>query len=127
VTQPTVLVVEDDDDIRELTQLCLESVDGWPVMTARGGREAIESCRTQLPDVILLDLMMPEMDGLATFDQLQRDPRTRDIPVVLLTASGNPGAQQPWDGHRFSGVIAKPYDPMTLGRQVLAILQGRPA
>jgi CheY-like chemotaxis protein len=122
VTQPTVLVVDDDDDIRELTQLALESVCGWNIVTAEGGFSAIEMCRTHRPDAVLLDMMMPDMDGLTTFEHLQADPTTRDIPVILFTAKGRVGERQPWENHEIRGMIAKPYDPMTLGEQVSEIL-----
>jgi CheY-like chemotaxis protein len=122
MTPPTVLVVDDDDDIRELTQLSLESVAGWNVLTASGGVMAIELARAHHPDVVLLDMMMPDMDGLTTFEHLQSDETTRDIPVILFTAKGRVGERQPWDDHALQGMIAKPYDPMTLGDQVAAIL-----
>jgi CheY-like chemotaxis protein len=122
VSQPTVLVVDDDENIRELTQLALETVSGWHIVTADGGFAAIEMCRTHHPDAVLLDLMMPDMDGLTTFERLQADETTRDIPVILFTAKGRVGERQPWDDYAIRGMIAKPYNPMTLGDQVSAIL-----
>jgi CheY-like chemotaxis protein len=118
VSVPTVLVVDDNDDIRELAQLCLESVDGWVVLTAGSGAAAIESARANHPDVVLLDMMMPEMDGLTTFEHLQSDESTRDIPVLLFTAKLQARDRQIWDGTAIRGTIAKPFDPMTLGDQV---------
>jgi CheY-like chemotaxis protein len=123
VTQPTVLVVDDDDSIRELTQLALESIWGWTVLTASGGFEALEMCRAHHPDAVLLDMMMPDMDGLTTFEHLQADESTRDIPVILFTAKGRVGERQPWDGYDIKGMIAKPYNPMTLGDEVSEMLQ----
>jgi CheY-like chemotaxis protein len=117
-----VLVVDDDDDIRELTQLALESVSGWSVVTAAGGFAAIELCRAHRPDAVLLDMMMPDMDGLTTFEHLQADETTRDIPVILFTAKGRAGERQPWETYAIRGMIAKPYDPMKLGEQVSQIL-----
>ena len=67
-------------------------------------------------------MMMPDMDGLTTFEHLQADPTTRDIPVILFTAKGRVGERQPWEDHAIRGMIAKPYDPMTLGEQVSEIL-----
>jgi CheY-like chemotaxis protein len=115
---PTVLVVDDNDDIRELAQLCLETVDGWDVLTASSGAAAIESARENQPDAVLLDMMMPGMDGLTTFQHLQSDASTRDIPVLLFTAKLQPRDQQIWHGTAIRGTIAKPFDPMTLGTQV---------
>ena len=119
---PTVLVVDDDDDIRELTQLALETVSGWDVVTADGGIAAIEICRSHQPDAVLLDMMMPDMDGLTTFEHLQADPATSAIPVILFTAKGRVGERQPWESYAIRGMIPKPYDPMTLGDQVSEIL-----
>ena len=123
MTSPTVLVVDDDDDIRELTQLSLESVSGWNVITANGGLAAIKMVREHLPDAVLLDMMMPDMDGLTTLEHLQADESTRHIPVIMFTAKGKVGERQPWDDYPIRGVIPKPYDPMTLGEQVSEMLQ----
>jgi CheY-like chemotaxis protein len=123
VSETTALVVDDDENIRELTQLALESVNGWSVMTANGGVAALEMCRAHHPDVVLLDMMMPDMDGLTTFEHLQADERTRDIPVILFTAKGRVGDRQPWDDYAIRGMIPKPYNPMTLGQQVMEILE----
>jgi len=118
VSVPTVLVVDDNDDIRELAQLCLETVDGWDVLTASSGAAAIESARENQPDAVLLDMMMPGMDGLTTFQHLQSDESTRDIPVLLFTAKLQARDRQIWQGTAIRGTIAKPFDPMTLGTQV---------
>jgi CheY-like chemotaxis protein len=123
VTVPTVLVVDDDDDIRELTQLTLETVAGWDVLTAHSGPAAIEMARTHRPDVVLLDMMMPGMDGLTTFDNLQQHESTRDIPVILFTAKVQVGDRQAWDDYPIQGAIPKPFDPMTLADQVAEILR----
>ena len=123
---PTVLVVDDDDAIREITQVALELVAGWEVLTAGGGREALARAAEHRPDAVLLDLMMPDMDGLTTFRHLQADPATRDVPVILVTAKAQVGDRQAWDGLPVAGVIAKPFDPMTLAADVAALL-GWPA
>jgi CheY-like chemotaxis protein len=123
VSVPTVLVVDDNDDIRELAQLCLETVDGWDVLTASSGADAIETAREHHPDAVLLDMMMPEMDGLTTFEHLQSDESTRDIPVLLFTAKLQPRDREIWDGTAIRGTIAKPFDPMTLGTQVSRTLK----
>ncbi len=119
---PTVLVVDDDDSIREITQMALEVVSGWQVIAAEGGARAIELAREHHPDAVLLDLMMPVVDGRATFEALQADPGTRDIPVILLTAKLQVGGAQPWDDLAVAGVIPKPFSPMTLGDEVSAML-----
>jgi CheY-like chemotaxis protein len=125
MTTPTVLVVDDDEMIRQLTEMSLESVNGWNVLTAEGGVAAIELAGRHRPDAVLLDMMMPDMDGLTTFQHLQDDDATRGIPVILFTAKSTVGNQQPWDGYAISGVIAKPFDPMTLGDEIAELLQWR--
>ena len=119
---PTVLVVDDDDSIREITQMALEIVSGWTVIPADGGAAAIELAREHRPDAVLLDLMMPVVDGRATFQALRADERTRDIPVILLTAKLQVGGSQAWDDMAVAGVIAKPFSPLTLGADVAAML-----
>ena len=117
-----VLVVDDDDDVRVITQMSLETVAGWRVRAARGGAEALDLLREERPDAVLLDVMMPGMDGPATFRAMQADPDLRDVPVVLLTAKLHVGREQPWDGLAVAGVIAKPFDPMSLAGQVAALV-----
>ena len=119
---PTVLVVDDDDAIREITQVALELVASWEVLTAGGGHEALALAGEHRPDAVLLDLMMPDMDGLTTFRHLQADPATRDIPVILVTAKAQVGDRQAWDGLPVAGVISKPFDPMSLAADVAALL-----
>ncbi len=123
VNVPTVLVVDDDDDIRELTKTALEVTAGWTVLAASGGAEAIDLAREHHPDAVLLDMMMPGMDGLTTFDHLQSDEATRDIPVVVFTAKVQVRDRRLWDGRAISGAVAKPYDPMTLAGQVAEMLR----
>lgn len=118
----TVLVVDDDDDVRMVTCISLSKVGGWEVIEASRGREAVDLALSAQPDAILLDLMMPDMDGITTFALLQDDPATRDIPVILLTAKSRVGPTQPWDGLAVAGVLAKPFSPMELPRDVAALL-----
>ncbi|MEV7432016.1 response regulator [Nocardioides sp. NPDC092400] len=119
---PRALVVDDDDSIREITQLALEVVAGWEVVTADGGQLAIEMADEHLPDVIVLDLMMPDMDGLTTFRHLQAQQSTAHIPVVLLTAKVQVGDRQLWDEMAVAGVISKPFDPMSLAGEISTML-----
>lgn len=122
-----VLVVDDDDSVREITQLSLEVVAGWEVLAADGGVSGLELAREQLPDAVLLDVMMPDMDGLETFRQLQEHESTRDIPVILVTAKVQVGERPMWHGLAISGVIAKPFDPVSLATQVCEMLGWDPA
>ncbi|GGO75764.1 response regulator [Nocardioides deserti] len=119
---PRALVVDDDDSIREITQLALEVVAGWEVVTAESGAQAIDLAAKHQPDVVVLDLMMPGMDGLTTFRHLQAQESTTGIPVVLLTAKVQVGDRQLWDEMAVAGVISKPFDPMSLAGEISTML-----
>jgi CheY-like chemotaxis protein len=114
----TILLIDDDDDIREIAQLSLELGADWTVLVASSGREGVEIAQDKRPDAILLDVMMPVLDGPATLALLREDDRTRDIPVVFLTAKARPAERDRLAGLDVSGVLAKPFDPMTLPDQI---------
>ena len=122
MTVPTILVVDDDDSIREITQLSLEMVAGWRVVAADGGAAALDLAHEHQPDAVLLDVMMPDVDGITTFRKLRDAESTKHIPVILLTAKMQVGERQLWDELDVAGVIAKPFDPMTLAAQVAQLL-----
>jgi CheY-like chemotaxis protein len=122
LTLKRVLVVDNEPSIREIAKVCLERLGGWEVLLASSGQECLTQAKTENPDVILMDLMMPNMDGLTTFDKLQEHPSTQKIPVILLTAS-----IQGDDDHRYremglAGAIAKPFDPLELSERVALTL-----
>jgi CheY-like chemotaxis protein len=119
-----VLVVDDDDDIREITGVALELVGGWQVLDTDRGTTALTMAADEQPDLVLLDVMMPDLDGPTTFRRLQEDPRTRHIPVILLTAKAQVGERRVWDDLAVLGVIAKPFDPMGLVEQIDRLLAG---
>ena len=113
-----VLLVDDEDDIREVARVSLEMVGGFEVVTASCGTEAIEMARQERPDAILLDVMMPDMDGPTTYGKLQDEASLKDIPVVFLTAKVQATDNQQFDEIGVAGVIAKPFDPMKLSEQL---------
>ena len=113
-----ILIVDDEDDIREVAQMSLEMVAGWEVIPARSGEEGIRKAAEQRPDAILLDVMMPDMDGPTTFRRLRDLPDTASIPVILLTAKVQAADRRRFDGLGVDGVLAKPFDPMELARQI---------
>ncbi len=117
-----VLVIDDEDDIREVAQLSLEMVAGWQVFTASSGKEGIMQAESIQPDLILLDMMMPEMDGKATFENLQDNDLTKHIPVILLTAKVQAADQRRFVELGVTGVISKPFDPMNLADEVVKII-----
>ncbi|MEA2156999.1 MAG: hypothetical protein QOE11_3139 [Solirubrobacteraceae bacterium] len=122
MTVRRILVVDDDDSIREVAQMSLEMVGGHEVITAGSGADGILYARDRRPDAILLDVMMPEMDGPATFGRLQADAATRDIPVILLTAKLQPADRARFAGLGVRAVLSKPFDPMMLSDEVAEIL-----
>ncbi|MDQ3759367.1 MAG: response regulator [Actinomycetota bacterium] len=117
-----ILLVDDEDDIREVARVSLEAVGGWQVSSASSGIEGIAKARSERPDAILLDVMMPGIDGPATFMRLQSDPQTRDIPVILLTAKAQAADRHRSEELGVAGMLTKPFDPMALSDQVAAIL-----
>ncbi len=119
----TVLVIDDEDDIREVAQVSLEALGGWNVLTASSGSQGIERATSDQPDAILLDVMMPGMDGPTTFQKLQAEEGTRGIPVIFLTAKVQAADRQRFADLGVAGVIAKPFDPMTLAGDIAALLR----
>jgi CheY-like chemotaxis protein len=117
-----VLVVDDDPDIREVARLSLELVAGWRVSVADSGGAAIAIARREQPDVVLLDVMMPGLDGVRTAQLLAAEEPSAHIPVILLTATAPSfdDPSSPVAGVR--GVITKPFDPMTLAVEVERVL-----
>jgi CheY-like chemotaxis protein len=117
-----VLVVDDEPDIREIARLALERLAGWTVSTASSGREALEKAATEQPEVILLDVMMPEIDGRETARQLAANPATSAIPVILLTAKAMTTERAQLAAEPVVGVLTKPFDPVSLALDVERLL-----
>lgn len=117
-----VLVVDDEDDIRRIAMISLSGVGGMVVAEASGGLEGIRKAREERPDVVLLDMMMPGMDGLATFQALRGDPETSGIPVVFLTAKAMSAEVDRLKALGARGVLIKPFDPMALPGQLRELL-----
>ena len=117
-----VLVVDDDPLLREVAQAALQLVGGWQVSTAQSGPQAQLQALAEHPDAILLDVMMPGVDGPSTVAALRADPATRDIPVIFLTAKMPSEDLEEWRSLGLAGVIPKPFDPMTLASDMAALL-----
>jgi two-component system OmpR family response regulator len=116
-----VLYVDDDADIREIVQMSL-SLDGqMSVNLSDGGEPALARMRDERPDLVMLDVMMPGMDGPASLARMRTDDALRHIPVIFMTAKANPSEVARFRGLSAIGVIAKPFDPMALGSQVKAL------
>ncbi len=113
-----ILVIDDEMDIRDVVCLSLEAFGGWQTSSAASGREGLLQAADSSWDAILLDISMPDMDGFAVYEQLQANSRTQSIPVVLLTAKVLPSDRDRFADLGVAGVIAKPFDPVTVWRQV---------
>ena len=117
-----ILIIDDEDDIREVAALSLEATAGWKAITASSGAQGIELAIAERPDAILMDVMMPGVDGPTTFRTMQQNPAIAQIPVVLLTAK-----VQGVDKRRFAdlgvaGILFKPFDPLMLAEQIAELL-----
>ncbi|MEM8828524.1 MAG: response regulator [Cyanobacteria bacterium P01_G01_bin.19] len=117
-----ILIIDDDDDVREATQICLEIMGNWEILTASSGKEGLACAIAKAPDLILLDVMMPVMDGLETFSKLQANVSTCSIPVIFLTAKAQPGELRQFTQLQVSDIITKPYDPFSLSDRITKIL-----
>lgn len=115
--QKRILIIEGEDDVRASAQAALERA-GYEVITAARARQGVHLAERQQPDAILVDVVMPDIDGPRTVSELRANPSTRDIPVIFLTTD---------DGNVFEnvdllGAIPKPFDPETLHEQVRRLL-----
>jgi CheY-like chemotaxis protein len=118
-----ILIVDDEARLRELVQACLEDLAGWQTLTAASGTQCLQILQTEQVDAILLDVSMPEMDGVAVYEKLQTNPQTQAIPVILLTAKVLPSDRARFTQMGVTGVISKPIAPMTLTTEIAEILQ----
>lgn len=117
-TLARVVAVEDDPDIRAVVELALGHVGGLAVTCCESGPSALEAVPEIGPDLVLLDVMMPGMDGLETLTRLRLDSRIRHVPVVFMTARVQPHHRADYLERGALGVIAKPFDPLTLAKQL---------
>ncbi|MGD0901727.1 MAG: response regulator [Terracidiphilus sp.] len=117
-----ILIIDDEEDIREVAGLSLETVAGWEVVLASSGAQGIACAIEHQPDAILLDVMMPVMDGPATFRELRKNPSTAHIPVMLLTAKVQSTDQRRFADLGVEAILFKPFDPLTLSTQIADVL-----
>lgn len=122
----TVMLVDDEDDIRAIAELSLGAVGGLETILAASGDEALEKVLETRPDVILLDVMMPGMDGPTMFRHLRADPSTAKIPVIFMTAKVQRREIERYLALGAVAVVPKPFDPMTLADTVREIVSGLP-
>jgi CheY-like chemotaxis protein len=113
-----MLLIEDDDDVRTVTAAALEMVGGFSVRACHSGAQGLEAVAEFGPQLVLLDVMMPGMDGLEVLAKLRERPETAALPVIFLTARARTEEVEKLRKSGALGVIAKPFDPMTLADQV---------
>lgn len=118
-----ILIIDDETDIRDVASASLELVGEFDVLTAASAQEGISVAAREVPDAILLDLMMPEMDGCQVLEHLKRSPVTAEIPVILLTAKAHAMSLESVQRAGAAGVLLKPFDPMLLPQQVRETLR----
>ncbi|MEA5467843.1 response regulator [Spirulina sp. 06S082] len=117
-----ILIVDDEADIRAVAQLSLEINTEWEVLTASSGAEGLKVALDERPDAILLDVMMPDLDGPTTWTKLQENPITQAIPVIFLTAKVQAAEQRRYAQLGVKAVLTKPFDPVQLGDRVIEAL-----
>ena len=116
-----ILLAEDEPDIQFVVRIALEDA-GHQIMVVDDGQAAVEQARTQTFDVVLLDVMMPRLDGLGACRALKADPLTRDMPIVFLTARSQQSEVQAGLYLGALGYIVKPFDAFTLADEIAALL-----
>jgi CheY-like chemotaxis protein len=117
----SLVFVDDDEDIREIVGMALGLDGTLDVTTTPGGEHALAMMRARRPDLVVMDVMMPGMDGPAVLDRMRADASLRHIPVIFMTAKSDPADTARFRQLSAIGVISKPFDPMTLGAQVRAL------
>jgi two-component system, OmpR family, response regulator len=122
-----VLLVDDEDDIRTIGQLSLARVGGWQCALAPNGQVALELAESFRPDLVLLDVMMPGMDGPTTFEALRALEATRTVPIIFMTAKVQKHEVARYLELGALGVISKPFDPMRLPVEIRRLLDAAAA
>ena len=117
-----ILIIDDDEDIRSIARLSLSRVGGMDVIEASSGADGLRKAREEAPDVILLDMMMPRMDGVETLAALRSQAATAGTPVIFLTAKAVGGEVDRLTALGATGVLIKPFDPRSLSADVLALV-----
>ena len=118
----SILIIDDEEDVKAIAKMGLEMAANWSVITASSGKEGLSLAAAQQPEVILLDLMMPDWDGKETLQQLKNNPKTANIPVILMTAKTQSALASEVENLAIIGVITKPFRPLQLPEQINQIL-----
>lgn len=118
-----VLIIDDEEDMRRILALALGKVGKMEIIPASGGLEGLRKAEQEKPDAILLDVMMPIMDGLITLTALRKNPATEKIPVIFLTAKALPSELERLKNLGAHGILKKPFNPMTLASELQNLLE----
>ena len=118
-----LLIVDDEEGVRALVRMTLDN-DGYEIFEARQGREGIEVAREQRPELVLLDVMLPDMSGLEVCRMIKSDPDLSAVTVVMLTARAQTGDLADAESAGADGYFTKPFSPIALTRRVEAVLGG---
>ncbi|MCG6935585.1 MAG: response regulator [Candidatus Promineifilaceae bacterium] len=125
-TLQRILYVEDDPDIQAIARVALESVGGFTVETCNSGQIAVTNAADFRPEMLLIDVMMPDMDGPTTLAALRDQPSLADTPAVFITAKVQPDEIEQLQNYGAVDIITKPFDPMTLSDQLRHIWAALP-
>lgn len=122
MTKKNILLIDDEETIQEVVQVGIEIEAGWQVVTASSGLAGIDLAQNHRPDAILLDVMMPNLDGIDTLSRLKSNDKTSNIPVIFLTAKAQAEEKKQFQNLGVVDVITKPFNSMTLASQIAKIL-----
>ena len=122
MTEKRILIIDDEESIQTVVEFGLKMTSGWEVISASSGNEGLSRAQTEQLDMILLDVMMPKMDGLATFRALQLNDQTRSIPVIFLTAKAQASEKRLFNETGVNGIITKPFNALELAQQICKVL-----
>lgn len=116
-----IIYIEDEVDIAEIAKIALEDIGGFTLLCCYSGREALEKAEEFEPDLFIIDVMMPDMDGSSTFREIKKIPKLANIPVIFMTAKAQQGEVKEYLDMGVLGVIAKPFDPTKLSETISKI------
>lgn len=124
-TLQKIMMVEDDPDIQIVARMSLEAVGGFTVEVCSGGIEALEKIEGFAPDLVLLDVMMPDMDGPTVLKHLRERPATKELPIIFMTAKAQAHEVAAYKALGAVAVVSKPFDPMSLPQTISNLWESR--
>jgi DNA-binding response OmpR family regulator len=120
-----VLIIDDEEDVREIAKMGLEMAANWTVLTASSGTEGLNIARDKQPDLILLDWMMPVLNGKQTLEKLKSATETANIPIILMTAKTETAIKEHLQDLAIVGIITKPFRPLQLPDRIGEVLNNQ--